>query len=61
MDDPQWNAAVPYTVLIKPDGEFVYQRQGSIDPLELRRVIIANITDDKYIGHQAYWRNALSK
>jgi hypothetical protein len=60
MDDPQWNAAVPYTVPIKPDREIVYP-QGSIDLLELRRVIIANITDDKYIGHQAYGRNALSK
>jgi thiol-disulfide isomerase/thioredoxin len=59
--DPQWNAAVPYTVLIKPDGEIVYQRQGSIDPLELRRIIIANIPDDNYIGHQAYWKSALNK
>jgi len=59
--DPQWSAAVPYTVLIKPDGEIVYQRQGPIDPLELRRIIIANITDDNYIGHQAYWKSALSK
>jgi thiol-disulfide isomerase/thioredoxin len=59
--DPQWNAAVPYTMLIKPDGEIVYQRQGPIDPLELRRLIIANITDDNYIGHQAYWKSALSK
>jgi thiol-disulfide isomerase/thioredoxin len=59
--DPQWNAAVPYTVLIKPNGEVVYQRQGTIDPIELRRAIIANITDDNYIGHQAYWRSTLSK
>jgi thiol-disulfide isomerase/thioredoxin len=59
--DPQWNAAVPYTVLIKPDGEIVYQHQGAIDPIELRRAIIANIVDDNYIGHQAYWRSALSK
>jgi thiol-disulfide isomerase/thioredoxin len=59
--DPQWNAAVPYTVLIKPGGEIVYQRQGPIDPLELRRVIIANITDDNYIGHQAYWKSPLTK
>jgi len=59
--DPEWNAAVPYTVLVKPDGEIVYQRQGSIDPLELRRAIIANIPDDDYVGHQAYWKSALSK
>jgi thiol-disulfide isomerase/thioredoxin len=59
--DPQWNAAVPYTVLIKPDGEVAYQRQGAIDALELRRAIIANIPDDNYIGHQAYWKSALTK
>jgi thiol-disulfide isomerase/thioredoxin len=59
--DPQWNAAVPYTVLIRPGGEIVYQRQGLIDPLELRRLIIANIADDDYMGHQAYWKSALSK
>jgi peroxiredoxin len=26
--DPDWNAAVPYTVLIKPNGEVVYKNQG---------------------------------
>jgi thiol-disulfide isomerase/thioredoxin len=53
---PTWNAAVPYTALLKPGGEAVYDRQGPINPLELRRLIIANITDDNYLGHQAYWR-----
>jgi thiol-disulfide isomerase/thioredoxin len=52
---PDWNAAVPYTVIIKPGGQTVYDRQGPIDPLELRRIIIANIPDDGYAGHQAYW------
>ena len=54
--DPDWNGAVPYTMLIKPDGEVVYKHQGEIDPLELRRLIIANLPDDDYIGHQAYWQ-----
>ena len=54
--DSEWNAAVPYTMLIRPDGEVVYKRQGEIDPLQLRRLIIANLADDDYIGHQAYWR-----
>src|SRR5438552_10842953 len=54
--DSEWNAAVPYTMLIRPGGEVVYRRQGEIDPLELRRLIIANLADDDYIGYQAYWR-----
>jgi peroxiredoxin len=54
--DPDWNGAVPYTMLIKPDGEVVYKHQGEIDPLEIRRLIIANLPDDDYIGHQAYWQ-----
>ncbi|HST10502.1 MAG TPA: redoxin family protein [Terriglobales bacterium] len=54
--DPEWNAAVPYTMLIRPDGEVVYKHQGEINPLELRRLIIANLADDDYIGHQAYWK-----
>lgn len=54
--DSEWNAAVPYTMLIRPDGQLVYKHQGEIDPLELRRLIIANLADDDYIGHQAYWK-----
>jgi peroxiredoxin len=57
--DPAWNAAVPYTLLIRPDGEVVYKSQGSVDVTKLRRLIIANLADDDYIGHQAYWRAAL--
>ena len=59
--DSEWNAAVPYTTLIGPDGQVVYKRQGEIDPLELRRLIIANLADDDYIGHQAYWRTQARK
>lgn len=59
--DPQWKAAVPYTMLILPNGEVAYQLQAPIDPLELKRVIIANLVDDDYIGHQAYWQSALKK
>ncbi len=54
--DPNWNAAVPYTVLIRPDGEIVYKSTGSVDDLQLKRLIIANLADDDYIGHQAYWK-----
>jgi peroxiredoxin len=54
--DSEWNAGVPYTMLIRPDGSIAYKHQGEINPLELRRLIIANLADDDYIGHQAYWK-----
>ena len=57
--DPSWNAAVPYTVLLGPKGGVLYKRQGPVDALELRRIIVANLPDDDYIGHQAYWRQAV--
>ena len=56
--DPEWNAAVPYSMLIRPGGQVVYKRQGTIDPLKVRRLIIGNLKDDDYIGHQAYWNQS---
>ncbi|HVX65984.1 MAG TPA: redoxin family protein [Bryobacteraceae bacterium] len=55
--DPQWNAGVPYTMLIGMDGQVLYKKQGPIEPLEVRRAILANLPDDDYIGQQAYWRS----
>lgn len=52
--DPKWESAVPYTVLISPDGKILYQRQGSVDILELRRTILANMPSD-YEGFNRYW------
>jgi len=52
--DPQWESAVPYTVLIAPDGKVLYQKQGSLDILELRRTILANLPSD-YEGFDRYW------
>jgi thiol-disulfide isomerase/thioredoxin len=57
--DPDWSAAVPYTLLIRPDGEVVYKRQGTVDLLQLKRLIIANLADDDYHGHQAYWKSVV--
>jgi peroxiredoxin len=53
--DPKWESAVPYTMLIAPDGKVIYRKQGEIDVLELRRIILANLPDPDYIGHRAYW------
>ncbi len=53
--DPAWKGAVPYTVLLDADGKVVYARQSPIDPLELKRKIVATIPDDDYIGLRAHW------
>jgi peroxiredoxin len=52
--DPAWESAVPYTVLIAPDGRILYKKQGSVDILELRRTILANLPSD-YEGFNRYW------
>ena len=52
--DPTWESAVPYTVLIAPDGKILYKKQGSLDILELRRTILANLPSD-YEGFNRYW------
>ncbi len=38
--DPDWDGALPYTVLIEPDGKIVYKNMGPVDPLELKKVIV---------------------
>ena len=52
--DPAWQSAVPYTVLIAPGGKVLYQKQGEVDILELRRTILANLPAE-YEGFNKYW------
>jgi peroxiredoxin len=52
--DPDWQSAVPYTVLLAPDGKVLYKKQGSIDILELRRTILAQVVTE-YEGFTKYW------
>lgn len=52
--NPAWESAVPYTVLIAPDGRILYEKQGSVDILELRRTILAKLPSD-YEGFNRYW------
>jgi thiol-disulfide isomerase/thioredoxin len=44
--DPRWQGALPYSLLVEPDGKIVYAHQGAIDPEELRKIIF----DDPYMG-----------
>jgi len=53
--DAHWEAGVPYTVVIAPGGKILYQKQGEVDILEVRRVILANLENETYVGHPGYW------
>jgi peroxiredoxin len=45
--DERWPGALPYTMLIAPGGELIYAEQGEIDPLDMRRKIVARIGREK--------------
>jgi peroxiredoxin len=53
--DPGWDSAVPYTILLSPDGKVLYKEMGSVDVLELRRAILANAVSE-YAGFNKYWQ-----
>ena len=46
--DPDWNASLPYTMLIAPGGEVLYKVQGPIDDLELKRAIVKALKEDRF-------------
>ncbi len=48
-----WNGGLPFSLLIKPGGEVVFQETGMVDSLELRRAIV------KVIGRTYFekWEN----
>ena len=56
-----WNTREPYTVVINPDGNLVYEgTKGVDDILRLRRTILANLDDSgNFRGNAAFWANNL--
>jgi peroxiredoxin len=58
----KWKAGSPFTMVIAPDGKVLYQKEGKLDILEMRRAILANMPDTKaYFGQQAYWQKAVAE
>ena len=45
--DKTWTGALPYTVLVGANGETLWKQEGAIDPLELKRAILAAIGREK--------------
>jgi thiol-disulfide isomerase/thioredoxin len=44
--DPDWQGALPFTMLIEPGGNIVYKKLDVIDPLQMKKLIVNN----KFIG-----------
>ena len=54
--DKDMPAALPFTLLLAPNGDVLYQELGSLDILKLRRAILANLPDEAANpGGRAYW------
>src|SRR5256886_3376149 len=46
--DPGWDGALPYTVLLGPNGEVLYQRRDAIDAVEVKRAIVRALKEDRF-------------
>jgi peroxiredoxin len=38
--DPKWQGALPYTILVEPGGKIIYGKQGTINPGEIKKLIV---------------------
>jgi peroxiredoxin len=41
--DKDWKGPVPYTILVAPGGKVLYRKHDSIDPLELKKIIVGHL------------------
>jgi len=41
--DPEWEGAIPHTILVAPGGKITYRHTGQVDPLELKRAIVGKL------------------
>lgn len=54
----KWKLNEPFTVVIGPDGKIIYQREGKLDVLDMRRAVLKNMPDGRaYAGQLAYWNS----
>jgi thiol-disulfide isomerase/thioredoxin len=58
LGSKDWKGAAPYTAIIGTDGKILYSAQGGImNPMEVRRALLKQLPDDRYLGQQAYWHS----
>lgn len=55
--DPDWNGAVPYSLVVAPGGKVLFRGGGVLDMLQTRRLLLASFPDDDHVGQHAYWNS----
>ena len=41
--DPEWNGALPYTILVGKEGKILFRHSGVIVPMELKKKIVEQV------------------
>ena len=58
----KWNPATSFTAVIAADGTLIYQKEGKLDVLEMRRAILRHMPDvTAYPGQHDYWNEISPK
>lgn len=58
--DKRWDSGVPYTIVLAPNGDVIYEEMGEVHLLRLRRAILASLPDaGPFAGDTDYWGRAI--
>ncbi|MFZ5829909.1 MAG: redoxin domain-containing protein [Planctomycetota bacterium] len=41
--DPEWNGALPYTLVVAPGGKVLYRKAGEMDPMAVKQAIVGHL------------------
>lgn len=46
--DPNWQGALPYTLIVEPGGKIIYAKQNIIDPAKIKKLIVEDPAIGRY-------------
>jgi hypothetical protein len=56
----KWKENEPFVLVVGPNGTHIYQKNGKVDILTVRRYVLATIPNDKsYSGVTEYWNSVI--
>src|ERR1700722_478337 len=53
--DARWDPAAPFKRAIAPGGRVIYEQQGDLDVIAVRRAVLSNMENETYKTHPSYW------